>query len=474
MARVEFTQFFIYRWRYIVGYSVVALLLALLLTLAMFFAPGGISSAEMNSVIQSDDLAITQPSSLIVANAPYYALQAISLEIFGVSNFSIKLPSLILGLLSAVGLIMLLRRWFSRNIAVLASLIAVTTGQFLFIAQNGTPGVLYLFWPVALLVLGTQITRGKRFRTFWKVLFGLVAAFSLYTPLSVYPLIAIAVAVILHPHLRHIVRRLSLAKITIATSSALVILTPLIYGIATNPQLGLRLLGVPSSWPPDLWENIQTLFSQYLLFWEPSATTLMTPVFGFGSTILILLGLYRLIRTRETTRSYLITTWLILLVPVLLLNPGFTTVSFLPSVLMLAAGLTSLIGYWYRLFPFNPYARVAGLIPIVVLVGTLIFSGLERYFYGYHYDPRTSAHFSQDVSLLPRHPAEIVVGEDEKAFYAVVAKHSDLTLVDSPSSDSFVATREAKGDYEGYYVSQIITNSRQADADRFYIYKKSE
>ncbi|HRQ86905.1 MAG TPA: hypothetical protein PLY16_02230, partial [Candidatus Saccharibacteria bacterium] len=69
--------------------------------------------------------------------------------------------------------------------------------------------------------------------------------------------------------------------------------------------------------------------------------------------------------------------------PVLLLNPSFTTVSFLPSVLMLAAGLTSLIGYWYRLFPLNPYARVAGLIPIVVLVGTLIFSGLERYFYGY-------------------------------------------------------------------------------------------
>ena len=103
MARVEFTQFFIYRWRYIVGYSIVALLLALLLTLAMFFAPGGISSAEMNAVIQSDDLAITQPSSLIIANAPYYALQAISLEIFGVSNFSIKLPSLILGLLSAVG-----------------------------------------------------------------------------------------------------------------------------------------------------------------------------------------------------------------------------------------------------------------------------------------------------------------------------------------------------------------------------------
>ncbi len=48
--------------------------------------------------------------------------------------------------------------------------------------------------------------------------------------------------------------------------------------------------------------------------------------------------------------------------PVILINPIFTSVTFVPIVLLLAAGLTSLIGYWYRLFPRNPYARVAGLI----------------------------------------------------------------------------------------------------------------
>lgn len=472
MFRAEVTQFFIYRWRYIVGYSLIALLLAILLTLSMFFAPGGVSNSEIASVIQSDDMAITQPSSLIVINAPYYALQAISLEIFGVTNFSIKLPSLILGLLSAIGLIMLLRRWFSRNIAVLTSLIAVTTGQFLFIAQNGTPGVLYLFWPVALLVIGTQITRAKRLRALWKVMFALVAALSLYTPLSIYPLIAVAIATLLHPHLRHIVRRLSKAKVAMAGAASLVILLPLIYGIIVDPQLGLQLLGVPSSWPPDLLENGKTLFKQYLWFWEPSATTLMTPVFGLGSSILIVMGLYNLIRTRETTRSYLIFTWFLLLIPVLILNPNFTTVSFLPSVLLLAIGLTSLISYWYKLFPFNPYARVAGLLPIVVLVGALITSGLERYFYGYHYDPRTASHFSQDVSLLPKDTHNIIVGEDEEAFYRVIEKHSNVTLISEPEGDSFTTTRQAKGNFPEYVVERIITSGRINEADRFYIYKK--
>ena len=87
-------------------------------------------------------------------------MQAGVFEVFGINTFTIKLPSLILGLLSAGGLILLLRRWFTLNVAVLTSLIAIATGQFLFIAQLGAPSIMYIFWPVAILLLGTQITRG--------------------------------------------------------------------------------------------------------------------------------------------------------------------------------------------------------------------------------------------------------------------------------------------------------------------------
>lgn len=474
MARVEITDLFVYRWRYIAGYTLIGLLLAALLVFVGLFVPGGLSAGEMAATVQSHALSWQDPSSLLVANAPYYALQSLIFTLFGVSIFTIKLPSLILALFSAIGLIMLLRRWFTRNIAVLASLIAVTTGQFLFIAQNGTPGVLYLFWPVVLLLLGTLITRGHRFRALWKILFTATAAMSLYTPLSVYPLIAIIIATVLHPHLRSIVRRLSVGKVSLALAIAGLIVTPLIIGIVTNPQLGLSLLGIPSAWPPDLLANLQTLFNQYLNFWEPSAGALMTPVFGLGSTLLIILGLYRLIRTHETTRSYLIIAWLILLLPVLILNPAFTTVSYLPSVLLLAAGLTSLIGYWYRLFPFNPYARAAGLIPIVVLVIALIGSGVDRYFYGYWYDPRTAVHFSRDLALLPKETQHLVVADDQRAFYDAVAHYNDdISIVSTaPTSDTFVSTKAARQAWSGYTIDRIIVDGVSSDADRFYIYKK--
>ncbi len=191
-----------YRWRYILGYTIIGLLLAGLLVFAGLYVPRGLYPLKRCAQRSEQIVFLSQSDSFAITNLPYYLLQAAIFHAFGVYDFTIKIPSLILALFSAIGLILLLRRWFTPNIAVLASLIAVTTGQFLFVAQNGTPGILYIFWPVLLLLLGTQVTRAKRFRVLWKFLFAAAAALSLYTPLSIYPLIAIVLALILHPHLR--------------------------------------------------------------------------------------------------------------------------------------------------------------------------------------------------------------------------------------------------------------------------------
>jgi len=474
MATLDFSKYFLYRWRYILGYTLVGLLLAGLLVFVGLYLPGSLSAAEMTSVVRSASLSFSDPATLAIPNLPYYALQSFIFSILGVTIFTIKLPSLILALLSAIGFILLLRRWFKPNIAVLASLIAITTGQFLFIAQQGAPGILYVFWPIVLLLLGTQITRGKKFRFLWKILFAISAALSLYTPLSIYPLAAIGLAIILHPHLRNAVRKLSKPRLVAVSILFFAVITPLIYGIIINPQLGLTLVGVPEVWPPDLMANAMIVLRQYFLFWELGTSTLMTPVFGLGSVILITLGLYRMIRTRETTRSYLVIIWIICLSPVLLLNPAFTSVTFVPSMLMLAAGLTSLIGYWYRLFPLNPYARITGLIPIVILVFALSVSGLARYVYGYHYSAQQVALFNKDIALLPNDTKELVVSDTERDFYGAVAQYrDDISIVTAPTGNSFVVTRDARQSFEGFKIDRIITNGHSKDADRLYIYKKT-
>jgi len=473
MATLDLTKSLLYRWRYIVGYTFIALLLAGLLVFAGLYVPGGISPEEMAATVRSNSVSPTDITTWGITSLPYYMLQEAIFHTFGVYDFTIKLPSLILALLSAIGLILLLRRWFKPNIAVLASAIAITTGQFLFVAQNGNPGIMYIFWPIVLLLLGTQVTRGKRLRFLWKILFAISAALSLYTPLSIYPLLAIGIVTLLHPHLRHALRRLNKLKLATCVVIFAAFLAPLIFNIVRDPYLGALLLGYPSSGVLDIGANLMTILKQYFIFWEPSTTTLMTPVFGLGSVLLLGLGLYRLIRTRETTRSYLIITWILCLIPVLIVNPNFTSVIFVPSVLLIAAGLTSLITYWYRLFPRNPYARIAGLIPLVILVVVLIGSGLDRYIYGYHYDPNTSVNFSKDLKLIPKGTERLVVSKEELAFYTVVAKHrNSLKVSEQPTGDTFVATRKAKGEFTGYTVDRIITTTYTNDSDRLYSYKK--
>lgn len=479
MATRDFSKYFLYRWRYVIGYSVVGLLLAGLLLFAGLYLPGGISDAEMTSVVRGASLSLTDPASLAIPNMPYYALQAASLALFGASVFTIKLPSLILGLLSAIGLILLLRRWFKPNIAVLASLIAISTGQFLFISQSGVPSILYIFWPIVLLLLGTQVTRGKKARFLWKLLFAVAAGLSLYTPLSIYPLIAIILAIMLHPHLRAMMRRLKRGRLVAVASVFLLTIAPIVYFIVLNPELLVRLLGIPTggNWPPDFSANAMTVLQQYFMFWNPSFTTIATPVFGLGSALLIMIGLLRLVRTRETTRSYLVIIWILCLAPVLLLNPIFTSVTFVPSMLMLAAGLTSLIGYWYRLFPLNPYARIVGLVPIVILVSTLIITGLARYGYGYHYSPSLANLFSNDLRLLPADTKQLVVTENERAFYIAITKAngSPYEVVLQPTLQNFTVTRNAQPTFKDadFKVKRIVTSARTNDSDRFYVYDRT-
>ncbi len=469
---IDITSFYIYRFRYWIGYGLIALLLVGLLLFAGLYTPGGISTQEMESVVKSSSVSLTDLGSLAVTNLPYHLLQIASINLFGISDFSIKLPSLILAFISAVGLILLLQRWFKPSIAVLASVIAISTGQFLFIAQNGTPSILYVLWAVWLLLLGTLIAKKVKFKTLWKVLFFIVAALSLYTPLSIYALVALAVATVLHPHLRFILRQLSKPRLAAAFVLGALIAVPLVIGVIKTPELGLMILGVPTEWP-NILDNVLLLSQQYLGFATQSTTGLMTPVFGLGSMLIIGFGIYKLIRTRESTQSYLIIIWLACLIPVLITYPGFTSVTFLPLVLLLATGLESLLSYWYRLFPLNPYARIAGLIPLIVLVGVLVMSGLERYVYGYHYDPATVSNFSQDLSLLPDDTKQLIVSEDQLPFYEVVAEHkNDLTVSTTHSGDRFTASHAAKNTFSGYSIDKIITSSDAQDADRFYVYKK--
>lgn len=477
------TEYVLYRWRYQLSYALVGLLVAVLLVVAALYVPGGLSKAEMASTVNSSKLSLDTFDPVNIIDLPYGLLQQASFTMLGITTFSIKLPSLILGLLSLVGIILLLRHWFHMNVAVISALIVITTSQFIFSSQDGTPTIMYVFMPTWLLLLALKVSRQTNQRSFWELLLVGALALSLYTPLSIYIILALVSATLLHPHLRYIVGRLSRRKLLAATAIGLVLLLPLITTLIAKPEIGLTLLGIPDAWP-DIKATSLTLLETHFGFMFPGANEQIQPVYTLPSLLLLVIGIVHLFKTKHTARSYIITGWLVLLAPIILINPSKTTITFVPVMLLIAAGIDELLHRWYSMFPRNPYARVAGLFPVTLLVVGMALTGIERYFYVYRYSPPVAADFSNDLTLLEAElhhlngqPIALLTTEAELPFYQAVARHTTAIQIvppnqPLPSEGQFIVTRDAfkertMGEKEP---TKIITNGKSEKSDRLYLY----
>lgn len=486
MSTRNIVDFSIYRWRYILGYIVLALLFIGLLAFAGLIVPGGITAREMSSVAVSDLLSIKSFSPEMIINIPYYLLQKVSIMLLGVSVLSIKLPSIILAFFAALGVILLLRTWFRRNIAILTGLIAFTAGPFLLAVQSGTPDILYILWPSWILLAASKLSRSNRLQLLWLTVLTVGITLSLYTPLALYVLLALVSASIIHPHLRHVIRHIPRNQVLIALGIGVVLITPLLYSIAKEPHIVFQLIGVPEM--VNLRENISQLAIQYGSFFNPTNSTIMTPVYSLPVVILMIVGLYQIFSTKYTASSYVITAWLVMVAVVAVINPQLVNITFIPTLILIGYGLSFIIHYWYRLFPRNPYARVAGLIPLVILITSLTLSGFDRFTYGYLYNPSSAHVFSKDIALLRKElrqyePRSVIlhVAKDEEAFYRAVVNRDRYDVIDHVTTASVVlsaskivvATHDAN-DAKRERPSRILTSANSEEGDRFYVYKKAE
>jgi len=489
MVRQKLNKFAFYRFRYPLAYATFAVAMASMLLVAGFYLPGGLTESEMRSALVSDNLNpaalfTLKPEELIYL--PYRLLQAASISVFGISVIGIKLPSILLGFLSALGILYLLNLWYNRNVAIIAAIIAVTTNQFLLASQAGQAGIAYIFLTVSILIAASMIAGGSAYAKLCILAGFVLAGISLYFPLNVFILIALVATAIIHPHARHMLVRESPKKI-VALGLLLfsVIISPLIMGIVNDLDVLWVLLGV-SDGISEFSRNATLLLSSYASFATPTSGATITPVYGLGLVFLIGLGLYRLISAKYTAKSYVISFWLVLLIPLVCLNPSFVSITFIPVVLLIALAVDYLIRSWYRLFPQNPYARVFGLLPLGVLVVGLVVSSIDRYVYGLHYDKGVYAAYSYDLPILSEKlkslddsdTVQLVVTAKNAPFYQSFARHQSYvkqlnvtTSVAEASLAPIAIVERAAKPSNGKLPSEILVTRTSEQADRFYLYK---
>jgi 4-amino-4-deoxy-L-arabinose transferase-like glycosyltransferase len=491
MVKTKVTDFLVYRYRYIVGYIVLGIVVIGLLLVAGLLSPNGISEQEQLSVVTSN--AITPGEALSLSpqqliNAPYHALQKLSIHLFGVTTFSIKLPSLLLGGLAIVALHGLLRLWFRRNVALITSIIAASSGLFLFLAQQGTPDIGYFFWNISLLLAASRLTQSKDFGSFWLILASGLAALSLYSPLQAYIVAGLALTCAIHPHARFVTFRRPAWALIASGFTFILLVIPLIISVIHDSSVIQTLLGVQAQMPVFSFGYFTELAKQYTGFWLPEAGAPIYPVFSSGIIAAALVGLYRLLSAKYTAKSYILSIWIVLSIIAVLLVPNIASFTLLPTILLLAFAFDYLIRSWYRLFPRNPYARVAGLIPLAILMLGLSVPSVQRFVYGYHYSDVASQTFTKDLALLStQRNVVVVVPSEQLAFYTTYAYHSDknIIVVDKVSKAKKLASSKDNRHRDiilhrsiakntSAIPAAIITNNSHKNADRFYRYTHTD
>lgn len=483
------SEWTLYRFRFGLGYLLLALVVGLNIGLQGDLLPPGMGPSEKQSVISSANLPLDQlPTSVV--DLPYHLLQKGSVFLFGVSPLGVRLPSLVLGALCALMVGLILKRWFKTNVAIVAALVVLSSAWFIGTARLGAPFIMVPFWTSLILLATTYIAQETPRWRAWKIILAFAAALSMYTPFMLYLFIAAIIASFSQPHLRYLVRRSSAFHITLGTLLFLAILVPLGWGLVKDWTQLWQLLAIPTNLP-DPWQFIKDLMHAASNLFNPYNTTMgevITPLLSLTSAALLLMGGARLLRDSHSVRTHVLLIWGAVLLPVISFNPDNLIFLLVPSLLVIAIGVHLIISYWYRLFPRNPYARVFGLIPLAVLVFAVVQFNNQRYVLGMMYSQQAAAVFNNDAYLaqkavhqLPTEGAlTMVVPSGEEPLYKLIANERSNTTVVNASQINLspgtwlIAESEMGGvaTPPGVVPDKLIVNDHKDNSLRFRVYQR--
>lgn len=481
----------LYRWRFIVGYGLLAILFIAVLFLATLYVPGGLSDSERQSAVTSVAIDFGSLKDLMQVNIPYHLLQKLSINEIGFNLLGIKMPSIVISFLSAFGLVILLKKWYRHSTSIITTAMMLLSAPFLYIGQQGNATIMTVFWSVYIILLAyLTATNTSKLRYIYAILFAVAIALSLYTPLMIYVLVALGIGAILHPHMRYVIRKRGVKSISISTALTIILLVPFILFCISKPASMITLFVGENLNDIDWVGNLTLVVHQLFNFFNSGPITgILSPIFSLPVVAIAGIGIYSLATRSHSVQSYVIAAWSLLIIPVFIVNPTNSALIFVPVSLLVASGVSYILWYWYGLFPKNPYARLAGLIPVAVLVGSIVLLNSYRYFYTFSYDPQQLSAISADLKLVDRELDKsdkntvLLVSDEEREFYQAYKTVEDLsshvttnhgTIKDFAYRDyEIYATHDSSAAKSQALPERIITNHKMQDSDRLYVYKNT-
>lgn len=480
-----FQQLTLYRYRYAVGYSLLVLFGVVMLTWQLQTLGPGLAEHEKASALTSATWQWEnwKEAGLNIVNLPYILLQKASISILGLSVLSVRLPSVIIGLITSTLFFVLMRSLHRSHIALASSILFAAGSWYIALGRFGAPLIMVPFIWVLMTYSFVRLIRLDDPPLAWAALGGLTAALALYVPYGIYAIISAGFILLIHPTIRRNIGVITGPQVVLALFLFVPLVAPLGWGLYNHPAQAWNLTGLTSHVPSpiDFVKNIsQTL---YAIVWHapalPGLRLSNVPLLSIGTVALLLAGLYRAVLDWRSMRTQFILFSLLVTLIILGVRPEPSYEPLLvPLFLLIASGVSVLFSQWYRLFPRNPYARSFGLIPIVILLSFIVVYHFQQYFSAWANAPQTYHTYNNDLSLvrkqLDKQPATALrVPEEDAALYKILVRSYPEATVNTPAQPHQATLTSAKvSALAPGPIATPIVNDNAKDSLRFWLADK--
>ncbi len=477
MKKIIISKLFLYKHRFVIGYVLLSLAFVTLLFLMPAIAQTGLSETEINSATGSYYLTAERVLNGDLVDLPYRLLQKVSISLFGLAPYTIKLPSIIIGLFLGLLMVLLLGRWFKNNVSLLASCLIILSTPFLFLAGSGTPLIMLVFWPTLLLWLGSKIQGEKRPKPMYSFLFATALLLSVFTPFMIYFAIFCIIFVLCQPHLRYIIK--NLPKLVLIAIGGFILAGLVLFGVAihNHPETIQELLTGGNFAGDNFFNNITAGLAPVFSWHNTVESVFLSPLISLPIFALALIGLCSTTKGFFASRNSIATILLVFCLVITGFSQSAVIFFILPLSILVAHGLKYLLEKWYGLFPENPYARISAIFPLGLLFAIILIPGLLQYIYGYHYNPNITDEFSYELEVVQKkmNSGTLVVNKNYD-FYKILEASTEISVVSQADTSVAELAFLNKPDTvpENYQLKQIITSPMRENSDIIYIYQHTE
>jgi hypothetical protein len=327
----------------------------------------------------------TIPANIIGSNIDDYLLAG-------------RIVSVIYGLFATLLLFLVLKRWYTVQIAVVGSLLFITSSWVLAISHQATAAILLVFTPLLLLAALARYV-SKRRSTYASFLLLVVSlAIAAYVPYMFWVILAVLGVAIFVYH-RYVLTYKNW-QLVLSAGIYFTLLLPMAVSLAQYPGQLRELTGIPEQFPSitqylsNFAEQIYSIFIFTKPFPEYFAGNL--PLLDIFSASMVILGIYHFRKFMPKRRSISVFVTLILLLIIVPLSPvlKLSMTVLIPFIyIFIPSGINELLRQWFEYFPRNPLARNGAVIVIVIVISMATFYNLQRFYVAWPNAEETKASY---------------------------------------------------------------------------------